>query len=340
MNKPPIRVLIVDDYEPWRRYLSTRLRNEQALQVIGEASDGLEAIGKADELQPDLILLDIGLPALNGIEAARRIREVSPASRILFVSENRAPEIAEGALNTGASAYIIKSDAGRELLRAVEAVLQGKVFRGIGVAAHDSREPMNDQGAAITHSHQVAFYADDSSLVSAYARFIKSSLKGGNAIIVVVTEPHRASLLPKLEADGVDVPSAIEQGRYIPRDSAETLSRLTVNDMPDPVRCAKMLGDLIVGAAKGVKGVNGRVLGCGEIAPILLSKGNAEGAIKLERLWDEITRAYGVRTLCGYLSSAFPRQEADPIFRRICAEHSAIHEREIEHQPTARHRPR
>lgn len=74
-------------------------------------SDGLEAVQQAERLQPDIILLDIGLPTLNGIEAARRIREVSPTSKILFVSENRSPDIAEEALSTGAGGYVVKSDA-------------------------------------------------------------------------------------------------------------------------------------------------------------------------------------------------------------------------------------
>jgi hypothetical protein len=84
------------------------------------------------------------------------------------------------------------------------------------LARHDFNAPMHNHAAAITHSHEVAFYADDTSVVDGYARFIESSLKGGNAVIVVVTESHRASLLPKLGADSVDVPAAIEQGRYIP----------------------------------------------------------------------------------------------------------------------------
>jgi hypothetical protein len=219
-------------------------------------------------------------------------------------------------LRTVAGGYVVKSDAGRELLPAVKAVLQGKQF----VSAS-----LDDHAAAIGHRHEFAFYADDGSVVDGYARFIESALKSGNAVIVVVTEAHRASLVPRLDADGVDVPAAIEQGSYIPLDAADALSRLTVNDTPDPVRCAKVIGDLVTGAAKGVKGAHGRVVVCGEIAPTLLSKGNAEGAIELERLWDEITRGYGVHTLCGYLWSAFPDRESGPIFRRICGEHSALH---------------
>ena len=136
MGQSIIRVLVVDDYEPWRRFeRSTLLANEQ-LQIVGECSDGDEAIQKAEELQPDLILLDIGLPALNGIEAARRIRQVSPNSKILFVSENRSPDIAEQALSTGAGGYVVKSNGASELLPAIKAVLEGKRFISASLAGH------------------------------------------------------------------------------------------------------------------------------------------------------------------------------------------------------------
>jgi len=329
VDQSPIRVLAVDDYEPWHRFISTMLGKQPELRIIGEVSDGLEAVQVAQELQPDLILLDIGLPALNGIEAARRIREVSPSSKILFMSENRSPDIAEEAIRTGASGYVVKSDAASDLLPAIKAVLEGKRFFSASLAGHDFSASLNYAGT-IPHCHEVAFYADDISVVDGYARFIESALKVGNAVIVVVTESHRASLVPRLEADGVNVAAAIEQGRYIPLDAADAVSRLTVNDIPDPVRCAKVVGDLIMKAAKGVRGANGRVVVCGEIAPTLLSKGNGEAAIQLERLWDEITRGYGVHTLCGYPSSAFPSREADPVFQRICAEHSAINGQELE----------
>jgi DNA-binding NarL/FixJ family response regulator len=104
------------------------LYKQAELQVIGEVSDGLEAVEKAQELQPDLILLDVGLPKLNGIEAARRIRSLSPQSKILFVSLETTPAIVQEALTAGASGYLLKSDANRDLLPAVEAVLQGRQF--------------------------------------------------------------------------------------------------------------------------------------------------------------------------------------------------------------------
>ena len=131
-----VRILVVDDYEPWRRFERLTVLAREELQIIGECSDGDEAIQKADELKPDLILLDISLPTLNGIEAARRIRQVSPNSKILFVTENRSPDIAEEALSTGATGYVVKSDGARELLPAIKAVLEGKRFISAGLAGH------------------------------------------------------------------------------------------------------------------------------------------------------------------------------------------------------------
>jgi DNA-binding NarL/FixJ family response regulator len=136
MGARSIRVLVVEDFEPWRRFISSTLQKQPELEISGQISDGLEAVRQAQELKPDLILLDIGLPTINGIEAARRIREVSPASKILFVSETRSPEIAEEALNTGAGGYVLKSDAASDLLPAIKAVLQGKRFVSASLAGH------------------------------------------------------------------------------------------------------------------------------------------------------------------------------------------------------------
>lgn len=137
MGKTSIRVLVVDDYKAWRSFFLTAIQKKPELQVIGQLSDGLEAVHQAQELQPDLILLDIGLPTLNGIEAARRIRTVCPTSKILFVSENRSPDIIKEAFTTGARGYVVKSDAATELLPAVDAVLQGKRFLSRSLTGYD-----------------------------------------------------------------------------------------------------------------------------------------------------------------------------------------------------------
>ena len=126
------RVLVVDDYEPFRQFVCSALAAKPEFQIVGESSDGLEAVRKSEELQPDLIVLDVGLPSLNGIEAARRIRKVAPESKILFVSQESSPDVVQEALNSGALGYVIKAHAGRELSVAVGEVLKGRQYTGDG----------------------------------------------------------------------------------------------------------------------------------------------------------------------------------------------------------------
>jgi DNA-binding NarL/FixJ family response regulator len=111
-----VRVLVVEDYEPFRRFVCSTLRKGPDLQIVGEASDGLEALHKVEELQPDLIVLDIGLPTLNGIEAARRSRKLAPESKILFVSQESSSDVVQEALGLGTLGYVVKAYAGSELL--------------------------------------------------------------------------------------------------------------------------------------------------------------------------------------------------------------------------------
>ena len=123
-----MRVLVVEDFLPFRQFVCSRLGTKPELQVVAEASDGLEAVQKAEELKPDLILLDIGLPTLNGIDAARQIRKLSPQSKIIFLSQESSADVIEAALSLGALAYVVKTRAESDLLAAVDSVLLGKRF--------------------------------------------------------------------------------------------------------------------------------------------------------------------------------------------------------------------
>jgi DNA-binding NarL/FixJ family response regulator len=122
-----IRILVVDDFEPWRHFVASTFRLQPELQIICQVSDGLEAVRKAEELQPDLVLLDIGLPTLNGIEVAREIAKLSPECKIIFLTENRSSDLIEEAFRAGASGYVIKSNAANELVSAVKAALKTRI---------------------------------------------------------------------------------------------------------------------------------------------------------------------------------------------------------------------
>jgi DNA-binding NarL/FixJ family response regulator len=122
------RVLIVDDYEPWRRELCSAIEATGRWLLVAEAADGASAVEQARALRPDLILLDVSLPSLDGIEVAKRILAENPASRILFVSDHQSCEIVDAAIATGARGYLVKTDAARELLTAMEAVVGERSF--------------------------------------------------------------------------------------------------------------------------------------------------------------------------------------------------------------------
>ncbi len=118
-----VRVILVDDFQPWSNFAASLLQRSPEWQIVCEVSDGLEVIQRAGEFQPDLILVDIGLPKLSGIEAAPSIREVAPGAKILFLSENRDRDVAAAALSAGGHGYVLKSDSENELLVAIEAIL-------------------------------------------------------------------------------------------------------------------------------------------------------------------------------------------------------------------------
>lgn len=332
-----VRILVADDYEAWRRFVSLTLQMQPELQVIGEASDGLEAVQKAKELQPDLILLDIGLPTLNGIKAASRIRELSPKAKILFVSQESSADVVQEVFSLGAHGYVVKADAGRELLTAVNTVLRGKKF----VRSADSQAPDGLRRNKVlapptptlarrvesSRRHEAHCYSDEASFLDAFTQFIGAALKTENAVIVVATGPHRSSLLPRLQAHGLDIGAAIEQGRYIALDAAGTLSTFMVNDLPDSARFLEAAGNLITSAAKSAKGKHRRVAVCGECDPPLWTLGKGEAAIRLEQLWNEIAVWYDIDILCGYPLGSFHGVQGGHIFERICAEHSAVYSR-------------
>jgi DNA-binding NarL/FixJ family response regulator len=337
-----VRVLVVDDYEPFRRFVGSTLRSIQGMQVIGEASDGLEAVRKAEELKPDLIVLDIGLPTLSGIEVARRVRKLRPECKILFMSQASSTDVAQAAFSLGAMGYVVKAHAGSELLAAVEAVCKGRYFVSKGLSSHNwtchtgaqapgalfhqevPPSPVLDQ-AKIKHRHEVQFYPDDPALLRGLACYIEAALSAGNPVIVVATESHRKALLEMLLARGTDTAAAMEQGLYLSLDVHQALSTFMVNDLPDPARFLNVFGNLLSSTAKAAKAEHARVAACGEFAPTLWAQGKADAAIQVEHLTDEVARASNVDILCGYVLNSSQRQQESHMYDRICAEHSVVH---------------
>jgi DNA-binding NarL/FixJ family response regulator len=141
----PIRILVVDDFESWRHFIISALRKLPKVCGIYEASDGLEAAQKAEELKPDLIVLDLGLPVMNGMDAARQIHCRAPRSKILFLSQESDPDVVQEAMKFGAG-FLTKTDAYRELLFVVEDIMRGEKFISTGLCDSNPDKALDEWG--------------------------------------------------------------------------------------------------------------------------------------------------------------------------------------------------
>ena len=339
-----IRILVADDFVPWRRFVSSLILPKMpGWHIVCEASDGEEAIKKTEEFRPDMILLDIGLPKLNGIDAARQISKIAPESKILFLSAFDSQEIVEEALKTGASGYVVKLDAASELVGAMEAVFHGKQFvssrlkGGIsaqGEDTHAANKLAHDrlfatrsalsQETEFVRCHEVLFYSDDMVLLENVTHFVGAALKFGNAAIVLATKPHRDILVQELKTQGVDADLFIHQGAYVSLDAADTLSTFMINDWPDAGRFFEGFKNLIESASNAAKAKHPRVVIFGEGVALLWAEGKRKAAMRLEQLGNDLAGTRKVDILCAY-PYRLHIQEDKHSFGAVCAEHSAVH---------------
>jgi DNA-binding NarL/FixJ family response regulator len=136
-----LKILVVDDNESVRKKICERIKSHPGLEVICEAANGLEGARNAEELQPDVVVLDVSMPIFGGIEAAARIRRVAPKARIVFLSQHKLEGVVQAALASGGHAYVLKSAASTDLLPAIMAAVQGKQFVSRLDAGENDKRP-------------------------------------------------------------------------------------------------------------------------------------------------------------------------------------------------------
>jgi DNA-binding NarL/FixJ family response regulator len=307
------KILVVEDYAPLRQFICFTLQERAQFEII-QASDGLEALKKAEELQPDLILMDIGLPKLNGIEAAKRILRRAPHTKLLFVSQESDSELVQETYRLGGLGYVHKSLAMTDLLPAIQAVLAGKRFI--------SGSPEFNKSTDGHRRHEVQFYANDEVFLKRSSRFIADSLQVADATIVLATKPHREGLVQRLKAEGFDTDSAIQQGTYISLDAGDTLSKIMVNGVPDPAQFAAGLSGYIESAAIAAQTEHPRIAILGECVGLLYAEGNLDAALSLESIGNDLIKTHNVDILCAY---PLLNSDDEHALKGICAEHTAVY---------------
>jgi DNA-binding NarL/FixJ family response regulator len=321
------RILLVEDHEPFRRFVRTTLAEHEDLCLVDEAGDGLQAVHTFQELEPDLVLIDIGLPGQNGLQAARKMLALAPACKIVFLTQEGSSEIVEEALKLGAAGYVMKAHAASELLPAVLAARDGRLFVSTVMARSNQprtarRSPSREIRGAGAGNHSAHFHPDDTSLLSEFTGFAEDKLKADNAVIMLLAETHRHAFLRSLQARGVDINSAVNSGRLVLLDVDETLEKFMVDDLPDPARFFQVAGEIVSAVKTTNRGI--RVVACGECAPTLWARGNSKAAVQLEQLWDRLVTMFDLETLCGYVRKN-PSEREKNIYEAICAAHSAVY---------------
>ena len=297
----PLTILVVEDHAPFRDLICTALQRAD-FQTI-EAADGMEAVEKAEELQPDLILLDISLPKLHGFEVARQIRRLVPHARLLFLSQECSSDIVRQALSLGANGYVHKASAATDLLSAIDAVLGGQRFVSRSVAL---TEPSD---APAPRRHEILFCSDDAAVVEGLTRYVAAALNAADAAIVLATEAHRTHLLRELRTQGVDIDGAIERGTCLSFDA---------DAATDPARFLGAIDTVRAAAVEAGKAIP-RVAFFGERAGRLWAVGRTAEAIQLEEFCGEL--APDVDILCAY---PVPYTNDDQELTRVCSEHTAV----------------
>jgi len=303
--------------------------------------DGLEAVRQAQELRPDLILLDIGLPSLNGIAAARQIHKLSPDSKILFISQEMSADFVQEALGTGASGYIVKIDAISELNLALEAILRGEKFvstrlrdhistKAPGVEAHQNISigtfvtAGSTPRSARNPGHVVNFYTDDAILLAGLTSLIGDSVAAGESAVAVITRSHRIGLEQRLNARGIAISDAIKNGQLAIYDTDEALSQFMGPVGPIRERFLLQFGNIVRTAQAAAVEKNGPAVVFGEMVAVLWARKQYDAAIQLETLWNELALTCSFYLCCAYPVSGFQETLTAESFAAICAQHSDV----------------
>jgi DNA-binding NarL/FixJ family response regulator len=307
MSFVPSTVVVIDDHLEWRQHVTATVERTGAWKVVGEGADGQEGCAIVAALKPDLILLDIELPKLNGFDTATQILADDPSARILFLSGHGDWDVIEAALMTGARGYVLKNFAGSELGPAMSAIAAGGRFLsaaagGRAGAAGDRHEP---------HTHDAGIYTTDASLEADYEAFVADGVAAGKTVVGVMHAERRHQLRRGLIRRGLDIDRAIADDRYIEIDVAEMLGLIITDGLPDESRVWGQVVPLMARAARVARTAPPALAAFGDCAQTLWNMGEPSAAILLEQYWNEISKTVNLDLLCGYRLPAFEAEDEE-----------------------------
>jgi CheY-like chemotaxis protein len=351
-----LRILIVDDHEAVRGGIRSLLSARAEWSVCGEAGDGLEAVEKAQKLRPDVVLMDITMPRMDGVQATKIIRQEVPEAEIVLISQNDPSVVGSLATEIRAHAFVSKSDLFRDLLPAIDGLcgrsdlettselggggrgtvanrgansaftveganLSSKI--GAGVKSNNHNEPWCDllEGAA-PRDHIVQLYQDEQFLSRAVCRFAVSAINHGEGAILVPTSAHWDALRPRLEAEGVDVEAVQASGQLTVVDADQLLPNFMRNAMPDAPLFLGLAGETVAKARGGDRFT--KVRWWGEMVNVLWERGDVAASMGLEDLFHKLAHDHEIAIFCSFLMDNFDGEVHAHMLPRLGQNHSHL----------------
>jgi CheY-like chemotaxis protein len=342
-----VEIVIVDDRELFRRMVRSLLETQSDYHICGEAGDGIEAIEKVRQLRPDIVLMDINMPRMDGLEATRIIRREVPKSNVIIVTQNDAMVAREQARSVNAKGFVTKSDLTRDLFPTIEKFRRakpegyetntdrGRIVRRGGAAVEnnsglDQTKSTAGQGepwcgllnSAAPRDHIVQLYQDQQFLNRAVCRFAAAAITNGEGVILVPTVAHWDAFRPRLESEGVDVKAAEKRGQLTVVDADNLLPTFMRDGMPDsPVFLG--LAQSVVSQARG-DGRYPKVRWWGEMVNILWERGDVAASMQLEDQFDQLAHEQDIAIFCSFLMDNFDGDVHARMLPRLGENHSHL----------------
>jgi CheY-like chemotaxis protein len=337
-----IRILIVDDHEAVRRGIDSLLSAHAEWVVCGEATDGLEAVEEARRLRPDVILMDISMPRMDGVQATKIIRQEVPEADVILISQNDPSVVCRQAKEADAGAFVPKADLSQDLVSTIEQLVDIRERGGVAqrlpyslenpdvrgkIGVHMNRDVHNEPwcgllAEAAPRDHIVQLYQDEKFLSRAVCRFAVSAINHGEGVILVPTSAHWDALRPRLEAEGVDVNAVQASGQLTVIDADQTLPNFMRDAMPDGPLFLGLAGETIARARGGDRFT--KVRWWGEMVNVLWERGDVAASMGLEDLFHKVAHDQDIAIFCSFLMDNFDGDVHARMLPRLGQNHSHL----------------